>query len=366
MSIRSVVNTLHLWLGLITGLIVVILGITGCINVFADQARHAIYPERYFVPVKDQKLPLSRLIDSAQQAVGEAYPLTRGRLYNIPGRSYEFRTLKVDESKFGFWNYYTWYYRIYVDPYTGKVITVEDAEHSFFDILLGLHTNLLLGRPLGKMIVRWAVICFVVLLISGLLLWWRKPAYKIKWHARAKRLNYDLHNILGFYALAPLLLIALTGLGMSFELIAPKLNPLSSDTSLKGKQPDDLIYQDALKRHPNAAFLFYNIPPAETGVITVAAYGVEGKFYDRIADRYDRWSGKRLETGLAFGDKQFNDQLKATDFDLHTGVLLGLPGRLLAFVASLIAAGLPITGFIFWLNKKKPKRQKTNSIQIYA
>ncbi|WP_366938414.1 PepSY-associated TM helix domain-containing protein [Algoriphagus sp.] len=42
-------------------------------------------------------------------------------------------------------------------------------------------------------------------------------------------------------------------------------------------------------------------------------------------------------------------------YEIHFGSALGLPGRIFAFLASLIAASLPITGFLVWLNKRKKK-----------
>ncbi|MDD4418797.1 MAG: PepSY domain-containing protein [Bacteroides graminisolvens] len=42
---------------------------------------------------------------------------------------------------------------------------------------------------------------------------------------------------------------------------------------------------------------------------------------------------------------------------MHTGSILGLPGRIIVFLASLIIASLPVTGFIIWWRKKKKRRK---------
>ncbi|MFC1223951.1 PepSY domain-containing protein [Pedobacter sp. BG31] len=44
------------------------------------------------------------------------------------------------------------------------------------------------------------------------------------------------------------------------------------------------------------------------------------------------------------------------NYDIHVGAILGLPGKVMAFFASLIAASLPITGFIIWWGKKKKNK----------
>ncbi|WP_370526961.1 PepSY domain-containing protein [Bacteroides sp. 51] len=41
---------------------------------------------------------------------------------------------------------------------------------------------------------------------------------------------------------------------------------------------------------------------------------------------------------------------------IHDGRILGLPGKILAFIASLIGASLPITGFIFWIRRKRKRK----------
>ena len=47
-----------------------------------------------------------------------------------------------------------------------------------------------------------------------------KAGLKIKWKAPFSRVNYDLHNVLGFYTALVALLIALTGLTWSFSWFA--------------------------------------------------------------------------------------------------------------------------------------------------
>jgi uncharacterized iron-regulated membrane protein len=50
------------------------------------------------------------------------------------------------------------------------------------------------------------------------------------------------------------------------------------------------------------------------------------------------------------------------NYDIHTGAILGLPGKILMFFASLICATLPVTGFVIWWGrrKKSPKHIRKN------
>jgi uncharacterized iron-regulated membrane protein len=51
------------------------------------------------------------------------------------------------------------------------------------------------------------------------------------------------------------------------------------------------------------------------------------------------------------------DKIARMNYDIHVGAVLGLPGKIMAFAASLIAASLPITGFLIWRGRKKKSKQ---------
>jgi len=64
----------------------------------------------------------------------------------------------------------------------------------------------------------------------------------------------------------------------------------------------------------------------------------------------------------AFRDASVPDKIKRMNYDIHVGAVLGLPGKILAFFASLIAASLPVTGFYIWWGRRKKKVEKPENI----
>ncbi|WP_431294908.1 PepSY domain-containing protein [Pedobacter sp. P26] len=64
--------------------------------------------------------------------------------------------------------------------------------------------------------------------------------------------------------------------------------------------------------------------------------------------------------------KDFNgaDLIEATNYDLHTGRLLGLPNKIISLLAALVAASLPITGFIIWWKKRKQHKKNHKIFNI--
>lgn len=366
-SFKITVRQIHLWLGLASGLVVFILGLTGAIYAFQDEIKELVYKERLYVEPGKSRLPLSVLLPIAKQAIAEDRKISRAELSQSPGRTYMFRALKVDKKAFGYWNYYQYYDKVYLNPYTGKIVFKENAKAEFFTVVLALHMNLLLGDAVGHFIIRWSVVCFVILLLSGMVLWWPKnwklkqlkKSFQIKWNAKFKRLNYDLHNVFGFYSFLILMIIALTGLMWSFELTTEKKGKTLSDTSQAlGMIPVDQILDQALKASPETAYFLYNFPAAKSGTVNVSAYQDKMRLYDRQQYKFDRYSGELLQKGVSFGQLSAGEKLIAMNYDLHTGSVLGLTGKILAFFAGLIAAGLPVTGFLIWWKKGKTAKLK--------
>ena len=50
------------------------------------------------------------------------------------------------------------------------------------------------------------------------------------------------------------------------------------------------------------------------------------------------------------------DKLMRANYDIHTGAIIGIAGKILMFCASLIASSLPVTGFYIWLGRRKKKK----------
>jgi uncharacterized iron-regulated membrane protein len=49
------------------------------------------------------------------------------------------------------------------------------------------------------------------------------------------------------------------------------------------------------------------------------------------------------------------DNLMKMNYDIHTGAILALPGKIFAFLISLLIASLPVSGFLIWLGRNKKK-----------
>lgn len=378
---NNVITWLHLWLGLISGIIVFILGITGCLFSFQQELSEVFYKKELFIqqPVgSSQTLPLSVLKDNAQEVLGEDKPVTYITTYPNSTHAWEFMCYQDgnDDALFLTKSIKT-YQSVFVNPYNGNVSGRINYMHDFFSIVKGIHISLLLNEKYGEPVVGIATLLFVVLLITGFIMWypknWKKKnkdaALKINRKTKWKRLNYDLHNVLGFYVFIIALIIAFTGLTMSFNwfrnlvyvaasasVTPPDFKTYLSDTTTHFQPANsmDIAFSKAQKTYPTAKRLGITVPSSNTDVITVTAYHTKDVYYNDDNLYFDQSNGKLLGTQLY---KKQNNGVKilAMNYDIHIGAAGGLAGKIIAFLVSLVCASLPVTGFIIWWGRRKKK-----------
>jgi uncharacterized iron-regulated membrane protein len=245
---------------------------------------------------------------------------------------------------------------------------------------------LLLPDEVGRIVVGTSVLIFVVLMITGIILWWpkrktdRKRSFTIKWGARWRRVNYDLHNVLGFYSTAIALVLAVTGLSMSFEWVREGIykggnlgktigierKEFKSDSTRKGVTQEapaiDVAYATITQRSPQAQMIIFYGGSTPSQALYGIAYEQPLRYSYRDSYQFDQYTGKTL-LYLPNTQKSLGLKLEDMNYDIHVGQIAGLPGKILAFIVSLICASLPVTGLMIYLGKrKKGKGQKVREI----
>jgi uncharacterized iron-regulated membrane protein len=389
--IKAMAAWLHLWIGLTTGIIVVIVSITGCIQVFDEELFDFFHQDLVRVTKFGPARPVSELLQKAQKIVGPKKEITDIRI-GEDDKSYIFTAAKVNNRKLITLSYFSQFkYRdnIYVNPYTGKVLGIIDTRYEFFNVTEQLHRQLLLVKPVGSVIVGSCILLFLVMMITGFMLWLPKNYRQLKqnlsvnWKAKWKRVNYDLHNSFGFYVLPVAIIIAITGLTWSFKwwekgiykvlgsakpVVLVRTAPKITTPDTSGKHLDDILNHLQQKLQGNYLAIGLNLPEGKAKTLMAFVY---------LKNRTDRWrnlsyyyfdtrTGKQFDQ-LEHAGKPLGLKWRNSNKDIHTGRIYGLPTQILAFVASFICASLPITGFLIWWGKKrKAKAKKRHSVRVYA
>ncbi|MEC4112742.1 PepSY-associated TM helix domain-containing protein [Myroides pelagicus] len=367
-------NDIHLWLGIASSVILFIVCLTGTIYTYKSEIQYMLDPSMYKVSeVKDSKQSIEKL----QQFVEAKYQGDVSRVV-IPyelDEPYVFSVSFADKEKRG--------ETVYLNPYTSEVMGEgRGPANEFFMTVFKMHRWLLLDIKIGRPIVGIATIIFVVLSITGFILWlpkkvkgWKsfKPGFKIKFKANWKRINHDLHNTLGFYTLILGLILSFTGLCWSFEWYRDGLSQVLGTKVFGGRsevKPVSTIVSDGKTITLTEAIELANKElPYEARKLTITfPKGADGsyevrknelaRFNESVTDRVfiDQYSGETLSKDI-FADKTIGEKIAASIRPLHFGDIYGGFSKFFYFIACLIATSLPVTGIFIWLNKMKKTKK---------
>lgn len=359
---------LHLWLGLATGLVVFIVALTGAMYCFAPELQN-LQRYRHVAAENRPFLPPSQIKAIAEKAMPDKF-IAR-IYYDAPDKAVMVLLLKKD----------VYNYSVFLNPYSGQLLKLRNNDRDFISVVLQLHRTLLI--PYGHDIIRWSTVIFLFMLLSGIVLWWpknrktAKAGFRIKWGASPKRLNYDLHKVFGFYISWIVIFSALTGLMFAFPGFADftyritgaahsmvKKTPPLSDTTVMDKSALtgmdrvwNTVAPDLHRKYAAAMFVF---PATAQGALLLRANPEKGTLYKSDFRYFDQYTGHEIPGAYVWGRYRDAgtpaDHIKRRNYDLHTGALFGLPGRIALFFVALITASLPVTGILFWLGRKSKRR----------
>jgi uncharacterized iron-regulated membrane protein len=356
--IKKCIRPIHLIVGFLSGIVLFIVAVTGCITAFDEELKSIVYSDLMEVKVSSSKVKTIQEILSIAQQVQK----------DVEIKNVNVKLDKTRSTEVLFHNDQT----IYINPYSGKVLGELNKHEDFFGVVLEIHKNLYLGET-GAWITSVSALLFFFMLLSGIILWWpRKRAimekFSIKRKVHWRKTNYDLHSVLGFYASWIIIFTVITGLIWAFSWAEdglywvtnskkpPRIEIESIVAHEKTQHSIDLIYAKAIGKFPKHKECIINIPEGESGSFRVVFRHNDKGFYRQIDNLYfDQYTGKVIKEKL-FDKLSLGDKLKITNINIHTGKVFGLFGQLLVFFASLICASLPITGFLIWKGKRNKGR----------
>src|SRR6266404_472379 len=219
MKIRKVFLKLHLWVGLGAAVLVILIAGSGAILVFENEMERVLHPKWGYVSGQGQLVPLSRI----GEAITKAIPKARAGTFFLPennGTSMLVVTSRGD--------------RAYLNQYTGEFLGAISIPDTLSFKIHQFHTRLLIpnnkvisngkGKAptiirnrIGGTIVGWGTVALLFLALTGLIVWFPRMIWSLNWKAGWRRMNFDLHNLSGIYAMMVLLVLALTGVALSFD-----------------------------------------------------------------------------------------------------------------------------------------------------
>ena len=380
---RKIFRNIHLWLSVPFGILITLICFSGAALVFEKEVLELCHRELYFVKkVEAAPLPMEQLMTKVAATLPDSVSVTGVNISSDPERAYQVTLSKPRRAS------------MYVDQYTGE-ITGKYERAPFFNFMFRMHRWLLDsmkqdgGIFWGKMIVGTSTLMFVFVLISGVVVWWPrtrkalKNSLKIVANKGWRRFWYDLHVAGGMYALVFLLAMALTGLTWSFQWyrtgfyktfgveVQPSMghgNAAANATAKGGKRdgkPEGREGRGAHRYSPytNWQQVYEQLAEANPDYKQIsvsdgsASVAVPRFGNQRGTDRYkfNPRNGEITETTL-YKDLDNSGKIRGWIYSVHVGSWGGMLTRILTFVAALIGASLPLTGYYLWIRKKIKRR----------
>ncbi|MBO7278871.1 MAG: PepSY domain-containing protein [Bacteroidales bacterium] len=356
---------LHLWLSLPLGIVMSITCFTGAMLIFENEITQQAQKHLQFVrTVQPQALPMDSLVLQVLPTLDKGVEITGVTISNNPKRAYKINLSKPKRAG------------IYVDQYTGEVLG-KTERLPFFQTMFRLHRWLMDTKPedggiyWGKLIVGISTALMVIILITGLVIWIPKNRKSLKNRLTIqvrkgqRRFWYDLHIAGGFYAALLLLAMALTGLTWSFPgyrdafygMLGVEtksnntVNAVNKDVKRGKKELINYKYWETIYQqvaHENPEYKQITVGKGSAQV----AFSQWGN--QRASDRYSFEEKTGEITGVQrYQDSAYDGKVRGWVYTLHVGNWGGYFSRILWFLAAMMGAALPLSGYYLWFKRMR-------------
>jgi uncharacterized iron-regulated membrane protein len=385
---RKLWLNVHLYLGLIIGAILAVVGLTGSILVFYQESQEILNPELAVVTLPSEHQNKLHTLDEIVAAAETAKP-QGSRFFKVyyprkPDVAYKFLYFVRDAKQA---NNGDGYY-IFVDPYTAQVKGTQlwHPKDKYWgrplvSFIMQLHWCLLLGKEIGGVLNGILAALSIISVLTGLIVWWPltgkfKQALTFKRNASGKRFVFDLHKTVGFYSAIVLLPVLFSGIyfnmpdqvNVLMKLFSPIDRPnafstipevIHSRVPPAGQQAISPLAVEVIvqKHYPTGQLWMLNAPKNPQDVYTVMKKNVPELspftgYRDFAIDQYSGEILKVYDRGTGSGGDVFLDW----QWPLHSGHAFGWTGRILVFLSGLACPILYVTGVIRWLQKRRVKK----------
>ncbi len=361
MRLRRLWLTVHRWTALSVGWVLVLSGLTGAVLVAAQPLdrwlRADLFQARTPGPPQAALQPL----------------LERARAEFGPGATFTFRPVRADGDSLRILVRGGWSGTLFIDPVTGLEQGRRGETEGFLNTLFKLHSALWL-QDVGKAVLAIVALVYLVLLLTGLVLWWPTrwpPAWRVVLDRGLPRALFDLHRV-GGAALGLLIAVSVaSGAYMAWRPIgsfvsglagmaptqAPKLPAAPAGGGGGGGGVTlDRMAAIAQARFPDGAIGYIQVPGRADRPVRVRLQlpddphpnGLTSVWLDPRGGTVlaqHRWD--RLDPGAS---------AVAWVYPLHTGVLGGVWLEIAIACGGLVLALLGVTGIWLWWRRRAARR----------
>jgi len=381
-SFRKIIFWLHLISGVLAGIFIFVMCVTGALLSFESNILEYAEREMRVVEVPSEnanRLPISEIVAVVRAEKPNA------KLSNITLQNNESAAVIVALGRGE---------QIFVNPYTGANLG-EGAKgwRGFFRTVEDAHRWLALsggGRTFGKAVNDAANFLFLFLAISGVYIWfprrrtWKhfRAAAVFRRKVKGKARDYNWHTVIGFWSSLVLIILTLTGVIISYQWAGNLVYTLTGNEppqqqappnapSLEGEQPfvfpenlDD-IWTKA-ENHTAHKSISLRLPITKDSAVFTIEEGIYRNVFARSTLTIDTKTAE-VAKWEAYGAQNSARQLRSWIRFTHTGETGGIAGKFIGFLACVGGAFLVWTGislalrrFSNWRGRKKLNAEESS------
>jgi uncharacterized iron-regulated membrane protein len=344
------IYSIHKWGGLIAGIFIFMLGISGSILVFHEELEAWEHNTEWTV---SNTAPVQ--IDKAYQTIisqYKNYEIRLPRFSNNPQQTLIFNLRRPEQRL-----------TIFAHPSKGSILKVIDSNTTIVSWILTFHYSLH-ANLFGEIVVLIFGLIFFISLITGCILY-RKTLinvllFRIKFRHRNKRsIASSLHRYIGVWALLLNLIIVISGLFIIYDIVSRGIKKENSQAPLASPEIDfsiDKSLQAISRKYPafHASFIRFPLSKEKPVIINGTVDGQAfyySRYYNSVSIASPGTIGELKQANAADGATKLSSIVRAIHF-IEYG---NLPVKLLFCLAGLSAPALSITGFLLWKWKRKKK-----------
>ncbi len=359
MKFSKNIFSIHSWLGLVSGVFILVFFITGAIIVFGVELNRWERPDLF--KVSPQGLIYRSYNTLYRQALQQRPEYYIYSLRYIPQESDETIEMRIYDPK------RKEYGLLYQNPYNGQILG-ESFSSTLYDVLLKLHYTFYLGR-IGELLAGVFALALLGSILTGTIVYRKKIMKVLLFRVKIKRNNWrtissDLHRVLGVWALVFNTILAFSGFYMmlyAFDLKNQFGTSAGSDQITS--PPVTTLNIDSLISLAGASFQsqeFNNLNFPRTNEDPVSVHfstdqWLFGKYNNYV--NFDSRSGIQLKR-FRESDLSMWESFEYTLYTLHFGQYGGFFIKVIYSFFGICSAIVSITGYLLWLRRKKKSVSK--------